>query len=85
VVARLNAENFAPATGSVAAADDEDLPARRHEAGRAGMRMALLTAAGLIIGILGGWTAMKLLTKPPRAQAERISEARPGEQAPAPR
>ena len=85
VVARLAAENFAPATGSVTAADDEDLPSRRHEAGRAAMRMALLTAAGLIMGILGGWTAMKLLTKPPRPQAERISEARPGEQAPAPR
>jgi len=28
---------------------------------------------------------MKLLTKPPRPQAERISEVRPAEQAPAPR
>ena len=69
---------------TVAAADAEDLPALRHEAGRAGMRMALLTAAGLIVGILGGWTVMKLLSKPPRPQAERISEPQPA-QAPAPK
>ena len=56
----------------------------RHEAGRVGMRMALLTAAGLIMGILGGWTAMKLFSKPPRPQTERISEVRPA-QSPAPR
>jgi len=56
----------------------------RHEAGRLGMRMALLTAAGLIMGILGGWTAMKLFSKPPRPQTERISEVRPA-QSPAPR
>jgi len=85
VAARLAAEDHGPATVSVSAADDEDVPALRHEAGRAGMRMALLTAAGLITGILGGWTAMKLLTKPPRPQAERISEVRPAGQAPAPR
>ena len=84
VAARLAAEGHGPATVSVAAADDEDLPAMRHEAGRAGMRMALLTAAGLIMGILGGWTAMKLLSKPPRPQAERISEVRPA-QSPEPR
>jgi hypothetical protein len=66
VAARLAAEGPGPATVTVAAADDQDLPAMRHEAGRAGMRMALLTAAGLIMGILGGWTAMKLLSKPPR-------------------
>jgi serine/threonine protein kinase len=86
VVARLAAADHGPATVSVAAAaDDEDFPALRHEAGRAGMRMALLTAAGLIVGILGGWTLMKLLTKPPRPQVERISEARPSEQVPPPR
>jgi hypothetical protein len=85
VAARLAAAEAAagPATVSVTAADDEDLPALRHEAGRAGMRMALLTAAGLILGILGGYTMMKLLSKPPRPQVERISEARPA-QAPAP-
>jgi hypothetical protein len=49
------------------------------------MRMALLTAIGLIMGILGVWTAMKLMTKPPRPQVERISEVRPSEQAPAQR
>jgi serine/threonine protein kinase len=65
--------------------DDEDLPALRHEAGRAGMRMALLTAAGLIIGILGGWTLMKVLSKPARPQVERITQARPPEQPPGPR
>jgi serine/threonine protein kinase len=69
-------------TGSIRVPDDEDLPALRHEAGRVGMRMALLTAAGLILGILGGWTALKILTKPTRPQVERITEARP---APAPR
>jgi hypothetical protein len=84
VAARLAAEGLGPATVTVAAADDEDLPAMRHEAGRAGMRMALLTAAGLIMGILCGWTAMKLYSKPPRPQAERISEIRPA-QSPAPR
>ena len=84
VAARLASENAGPTTVSVPATDDEDLPALRHEAGRAGMRMALLTAAGLIVGILGGWTAMKLLSKPPRPQVERISEVRPA-QAPAPR
>jgi len=84
VAARLAAEGLGPATVSRAAAHDEDLPAMRHEAGRAAMRMALLTAAGLIMGILGGWTAMKLLSKPPRPQAERISEVRPS-QSPAPR
>ena len=84
VAARLAAEGLGPATVTVAAADDEDLPAMRHEAGRVGMRMALLTAAGLIMGILGGWTAMKLFSKPPRPQTERISEVRPA-QSPAPR
>jgi hypothetical protein len=84
VAARLAAEDLGPATGTIAAAHDEDLPAMRHEAGRAAMRMALLTAAGLIMGILGGWTAMKLYSKPPRPQAERISEVRPS-QSPAPR
>jgi hypothetical protein len=86
VAARLAAaEAYRPAPVPVAATDDEDLPAWRHEAGRAGMRMALLTAVGLIMGILGGWTAMKLWNKPPRPQAERISEVRPSGQAPAPR
>ena len=84
VAARLAAEGHGPATVNVLAADGEDVPAMRHEAGRAGMRMALLTAAGLIMGILGGWTAMKLLSKPPRPQAERISEVRPA-QSPEPR
>ncbi|HET9158286.1 MAG TPA: protein kinase, partial [Myxococcaceae bacterium] len=46
VAARLAAESYRPATASFAAPDDEDLPAWRHEAGRAGMRMALLTAVG---------------------------------------
>ncbi len=80
VAARLAAERGGPAT----AADDEDLPALRHEAGRAGTRMALLAAGGLIMGMLAGWSAMKVLTKPPRPQAERISEAAPA-QAPAPK
>ena len=84
VAARLAAEGHGPATVTVAAADDEDLPAMRHAAGRAGMRMALLTAAGLIVGILGGWTLVKLVSKPPRPQVERISEVRPG-QSPQPR
>jgi len=84
VAARLAAENHGPETVSVAAANDDDLPALRHEAGRAGMRMALLIAAGLILGILGGWTAMKLRSRPPQPQAERITEVRPA-QAPAPK
>ena len=71
-------------TGSVRVHDEEDLPALRHEAGRAGMRMALLTAAGLILGILGGWTAFKILSKPSRPQVEHISEVRSAP-APAPR
>lgn len=83
VAARLAAaDGLGPATVTVAAVHDEDLPAMRHEAGRAAMRMALLTAAGLIMGILGGWTAMKLLSKPPRPQAERISEVRPSDSPP---
>ena len=85
VAARLAAADFGPAAVSGSAGDDEDFPAMRHEAGRAGMRMAVLTAVGLIMGILGGWTAVKLLVKPPRPQAERISEAPPSEQVPAPR
>jgi hypothetical protein len=86
VAARLAAaEAYRPAPVRVGATDDEDLPAMRHEAGRAGMRMALLTGVGLIVGILGGWTAMKLYSKPLRPQAERISEVRPSGQAPAPR
>ncbi len=85
VAVRLAAEPGGPVTVSVAAAnDDGDLPALRHEAGRAGMRMALLAAGGLIIGMLGGWSLMKVLTKPPRPQTERISEANPA-QAPAPK
>jgi hypothetical protein len=83
VAARLAAaEAHRPAPMSV---DDEDLPAMRHEAGRAGMRMALLTAVGLIIGLLGGWTLFKLVHKPPRPQVEQISEVRSSGQAPAPR
>src|SRR5262249_6297950 len=85
VAARVAAaEARGSSTGTLPANDDEDLPALRHEAGRAGMRMALLTAAGLILGILGGWTAFKIFSKPPRPQVERISEVRPA-QAPAPR
>ncbi len=84
MAARLAAEGHGPATVDGRAADAEDLPAIRHEAGRAGMRMALLTAVGLIVGILGGWTVMKLVSKPPRPQAERISEVRPA-QSPEPR
>jgi len=34
--------------------------------------------------MLAGWSAMKVLTKPPRPHAERISEATPA-QAPAPK
>jgi serine/threonine protein kinase len=86
VAARLAAaEAHRPARMSVAASDDEDLPAMRHEAGRAGMRMALLTAVGLIIGLLGGWTLFKLVHKPPRPQVEQISEVRSSGQAPAAR
>jgi serine/threonine protein kinase len=55
------------------AVDDEDLPARRHEAGRAGRRMALLIAAGLILGMLGQYGLMKLLRPKPQPQAARIS------------
>ena len=83
VAARLAAETQGPATVTTAAAD-EDAPALRHEAGRAGMRMALLIAAGLILGILGGWTAMKLRSRPPQPQAERITDVRPAA-APAPK
>ena len=83
VVARLAAEAGGPPTVSVAN-EDEDLPALRHESGRAGMRMALLAAGGLIMGMLAGWSAMKMLTKPPRPQVERISEAKSA-QAPAPK
>ena len=42
------------------------------------MRMALITAIGLIVGILGGWTMWKVVAKPPRPQAERIAEPQPG-------
>jgi len=87
VAARVAAETRGFATGSIAAAgsgDDEDLPALRHEAGRAGMRMALLTAAGIILGMLAGWSAMKVLS-PTRPQAERLSEVRPAAQPDAPR
>jgi hypothetical protein len=85
VAARMAAETRGPATTSVAALEDaEDLPALRHEAGRAGMRMALITAIGLIVGILGGWTMWKVVAKPPRPQAERIAEPQQA-QAPAPR
>ncbi|MGZ6070302.1 MAG: hypothetical protein ACXWK8_03745, partial [Myxococcaceae bacterium] len=84
VAARMAAETRGPVTTSVAALEDaEDLPALRHEAGRAGMRMALITAIGLIVGILGGWTMWKVVAKPPRPQAERIAEPRQA-QAPAP-
>jgi eukaryotic-like serine/threonine-protein kinase len=55
------------------AAEEEDLPARRHEAGRAGRRMALLIAAGLILGMLGQYGLMKLLQPKPQPQAARIS------------
>ncbi len=48
------------------------------------MRMALITAIGLIVGILGGWTMWKVVAKPPRPQAERIAEPQQA-QAPAPR
>jgi hypothetical protein len=48
------------------------------------MRMALLLAAGLILGILGGWTVVKIRSRPPHPQAERITEVRPA-QAPAPK
>ena len=41
--------------------------------------MALLTAAGLVMGMLAGWSAMKVLSKPPRPQVERISEAKPAQ------
>ncbi len=87
VAARVAAETRGFTTASVAAAgsqDDEDLPALRHEAGRAGMRMALLTAAGIILGMLAGWSAMKVLS-PTRPQAESISEVRPAAQPDAPR
>ncbi len=82
VAARLAAEGQGPETVSVEAAHDHDVHALRHEAGRAGMRMALLLAAGLILGILGGWTVVKIRSRPPHAQAERITEVRPA-QAPA--
>gem|GEM_PF-393806 len=78
VAARMAAAELrGTATPSVAAREDaEDLPALRHEAGRAGMRMALLTAIGLTVGILGAWTLQKVLAKPPRPQVERIAEPR---------
>lgn len=67
----------APAATGVFAPEPEDLPALRHEAGRAGMRMALLISAGLIMGMLAGWSAMKVLSRAPRPQAEHISDAQP--------
>ena len=80
VAARMAAEAHGFATATVAARDnDEDLPALRHEAGRAGSRMALITAVGLIVGILGGWTMWKVVAKPPRPQAERIAEPQPAQ------
>ncbi len=78
VAARMAAEAHGFRTATVAARDeDEDLPALRHEAGRAGSRMALIAAAGLILGILGAWTISKLVDRPPRPQAERIAEPQP--------
>ena len=87
VAARVGADARPPATtttGSLAAVD-EDLPALRHEAGRAGMRMALLTAAALILGMLGGWSARRLFPAPARPQIEHISEATSAVPLPAPR
>jgi hypothetical protein len=57
--------------------EEEDLPALRHEAGRAGSRMALIVAAGLVMGILGAWTISKVVGRPLRPQAERIAEPQP--------
>jgi serine/threonine protein kinase len=59
--------------------EEEDLPARRHEAGRAGRRMALLIAAGLILGMLGQYGLMKLLQPKPQPQAARISAVQSAE------
>ena len=74
----MAAEAHGFATGAVAAREDDgDLAALRHEAGRAGSRMALITAVGLVVGILGAWTVSKVILKPPRPQAERIAEPQP--------
>jgi len=65
--------------------DVDDLPALRHQAGRAGMRMALFVAAGLIVGMLGGWTALRVLVRPPRPEVQRLTQAPAAEQPPPPR
>jgi hypothetical protein len=60
-------------TGGV---EELDLPALQHRAGRAGMRLALLVAAGLVLGIGGGYLAVRLL--PERApRAERLPDIVP--------
>ena len=77
VAARMAAEAHGFRTATVAARDEEDLPALLHEAGRAGSRMALIVAAGLSMGILGAWTILKVFDRSPRPQAERIVEPQP--------
>ena len=58
---------------STSRVEDVDIAALQHRAGKAGMRLALLVAAGLVLGIGGGYAAVKLL--PERApRAERLSD-----------
>jgi len=47
--------------------------------------MALFVAAGLILGMLGGWTALKVLVRPPRPEAQRLTQAPAADQPPPPR
>lgn len=58
---------------STSRVEDVDIAALQHRAGKAGMRLALLVAAGLVLGIGGGYVAVKLL--PERApRAERLPD-----------
>ena len=62
---------------STSRVEDVDIGALQHRAGKAGMRLALLVAAGLVVGIGGGYMAVKLL--PERApRAERLSDVPAG-------
>jgi serine/threonine protein kinase len=62
---------------STSRVEDVDIGALQHRAGKAGMRLALLVAAGLVLGIGGGYVAVKLL--PERApRAERLPDVPAG-------
>jgi hypothetical protein len=67
----------AQALAAVAHPEEEDVPARRHEAGRAGRRLALVIAAGLVLGMLTGYYLLVKLLGPRRQpQVTQVSVVR---------